>query len=156
MGALLAYAGFVPRQQLLVAQGNGAARTGHLTLVSPAVLLKNAFGFTLAEGSIRPQRRGPGSVWSPLSWLRSAGRWDVSTDEGVETWEASPSQRWMIALGIIATIVLPVAMADTNYDKPAPTQPTRRRYRGFSLARKKSRFYMARWSTAAEVLQHYR
>src|ERR1700719_3728561 len=52
MGALLAYAGFVPLQELLVAQGNGATRTGHLTLASPAVLLKNAFGFTLAVGSI--------------------------------------------------------------------------------------------------------
>jgi len=52
MGILLAYAGFVPLQELLVAQGNGATRTGHLTLVSPAVLLKNAFGFTLAVGSI--------------------------------------------------------------------------------------------------------
>ena len=52
MGVLLAYAGFVPLQELLVAQGNGATRTGHLTLASPAVLLKNAFGFTLAVGSI--------------------------------------------------------------------------------------------------------
>jgi hypothetical protein len=38
----------------------------------------------------------------------------------VETWEASRSQRWIIALGIVAILVLPVAMADTNYDKPAP------------------------------------
>jgi ABC-type multidrug transport system permease subunit len=37
MGVLLAYAGFVPLQELLVAQGNGATRTGHLTLASPAV-----------------------------------------------------------------------------------------------------------------------
>jgi hypothetical protein len=55
MGVLLAYAGFVPLQELLVAQGNGATRTGHLTLASPAVLLKNAFGFTLAVGSMQPQ-----------------------------------------------------------------------------------------------------
>src|SRR5207244_1141850 len=52
MGVLLAYAGFVPLQELLVAQGNGATRTGHLTPASPAVLLKNAFAFTLAVGSI--------------------------------------------------------------------------------------------------------
>jgi hypothetical protein len=38
--------------EFLAAQGNGATRTGHLTLASPAVLLKNAFGFTLAVGSI--------------------------------------------------------------------------------------------------------
>src|SRR5580704_3813525 len=52
MGVLLAYAGFVPLQELLVAQGNGATRTGHLATASPAVLLKNAFGFTLVVGSI--------------------------------------------------------------------------------------------------------
>src|SRR5215469_4234483 len=52
MAVLLVYAGFVPLQELLVVQGNGATRTGHLTLASPAVLLKNAFGFTLAVGSI--------------------------------------------------------------------------------------------------------
>jgi ABC-type multidrug transport system permease subunit len=54
MGVLLVYAGFVPLQELLVAQGNGATRTGHLTLVSPAVLLKNAFGFTLAAFATCP------------------------------------------------------------------------------------------------------
>src|ERR1035438_1417524 len=42
----------IPLQELMVAQGNGATRTGHLTLLSPAVLLKNALGFTLAAGSI--------------------------------------------------------------------------------------------------------
>jgi len=52
MGVLVAYAGFVLLQELLVAQGNGATHTGHLTLSSPAVLLKNAFGFTLAVGSV--------------------------------------------------------------------------------------------------------
>src|SRR3984893_2600656 len=52
VGVLLAYAGLAPLQELLVAQGNGATRTGSLTLASPAVLLKNAFGFTLAVGSI--------------------------------------------------------------------------------------------------------
>ena len=52
MGVLLAYAGLVPLQELMVAQGNGATRTGHLTLLSPAVLLKNALGFTLVAGSI--------------------------------------------------------------------------------------------------------
>ncbi|MGB8474806.1 MAG: hypothetical protein WCE61_12040 [Candidatus Acidiferrum sp.] len=42
MGVLLAYAGFVPLQELLVARGNGATHTGHLTLTSPAVLLSHA------------------------------------------------------------------------------------------------------------------
>ncbi|HEY3883654.1 MAG TPA: ABC transporter permease, partial [Vicinamibacterales bacterium] len=42
MGLVLAYAGLVPLQELMVAQGNGASRTGRLTLISPAVLVKNA------------------------------------------------------------------------------------------------------------------
>src|SRR5450631_1058447 len=56
MGVLLAYAGFVPLQELLVAQGNGATRTGHLTLASPAVLLKNALGFTVIAANIPTTR----------------------------------------------------------------------------------------------------
>ena len=36
----------------MVAQGNGATRSAHLTLGSPAVLLKNALGFALAARSI--------------------------------------------------------------------------------------------------------
>src|ERR1700720_4295522 len=52
MGVLLAYAGFIPLQELMVAQGNGATRTGHLALASPAVLLKNALGVTLVPASI--------------------------------------------------------------------------------------------------------
>jgi hypothetical protein len=121
MGVLLAYAGFVPLQELLVAQGNGATRTGHLTLMSPAVLLKNAFGFTLAVGSIPATTT---RTWISLVIVVivafALAVWAFLRAQGVETWEASRSQRWIIALGIVAIIVLPVAMADTNYDKPAP------------------------------------
>jgi hypothetical protein len=42
MGVLLVYVGLVPLQELLVARGNGATRSGHITLASSAVLLKNA------------------------------------------------------------------------------------------------------------------
>lgn len=121
MGVLLAYAGFVPLQELLVAQGNGATRTGHLTLASPAVLLKNAFGFTLAVGSIPST-----TTWT---WMAVAivlisalvlARWVFLRAQGVETWEATRAQRTTIGLGIIAMVVLPVTMADTNYDAPAP------------------------------------
>src|SRR5215469_9298907 len=52
MGVLLLYAGLIPLQELMVARGNGATRIGHVTLVSPAVLLKNALGFTLASAFI--------------------------------------------------------------------------------------------------------
>jgi hypothetical protein len=121
MGVLLAYAGFVPLQELLVAQGNGGTRTGHLTLMSPAVLLKNAFGFTLAVGSIPATTT---RTWISLVIVVliafALAVWAFLRAQGVETWEASRSQRWIIALGIVAIIVLPVAMADTNYDKPAP------------------------------------
>jgi ABC-type transport system involved in multi-copper enzyme maturation permease subunit len=121
MGVLLVYAGFVPLQELLVAQGNGATRTGHLTLLSPAVLLKNAFGFTLAVGNIPATTT---RTWISLAVIIivafALAVWAFLRTQGVETWEASRSQRWIIALGIVAIIVLPVAMADTNYDKPAP------------------------------------
>jgi hypothetical protein len=121
MGVLLAYAGFVPLQELLVAQGNGATRTGHLTLASPAVLLKNAFGFTLAVGSIpATTARTWISLVAVIGIAFALAVWTFLRAQGVETWETSRSQRWIIAMGIIATVVLPVAMADTNYDKPAP------------------------------------
>jgi hypothetical protein len=121
MGVLLVYAGFVPLQELLVAQGNGATRPGHLTLVSPAVLLKNAFGFTLAVGSIPAT-----ATWTWISLATvvivafALAGWTFLRAQGLETWEASHSQRWTIALGILAIIMLPVVMADTNYDKSAP------------------------------------
>jgi hypothetical protein len=121
VGVLLAYAGFVPLQELLVAQGNGATRTGHLTLASPAVLLKNAFGFTLAVGSIPATTT---RTWICLAAVLivafALAVWSFLRAQGVETWEANRGQRWIIALGIVAIIVLPVMFADTNYDKPAP------------------------------------
>lgn len=121
MGVLLAYAGFVPLQELLVAQGNGATRTGHLTLASPAVLLKNALGFTLAVGSI--------PATTTRTWMAVAvvvlvalalAAWVFLRAQGVETWEATRAQRWAVALVIVAMVVLPVTMADTDYDAPAP------------------------------------
>ena len=121
MGLLLAYAGFVPLQELLVAQGNGATRTGHLTLLSPAVLLKNGFGFTLAVGSIpATTTRTWISLLAVVIGALALAVWAFLRAQGVETWEASRGQRWIIALGIALIIVLPVIMADTNYDKPAP------------------------------------
>jgi hypothetical protein len=121
MGVLLAYAGFVPLQELLVAQGNGATRTGHLTLMSPAVLLKNAFGFTLAVGSIPATTT---RTWISLACVVvgavTLSVWVFLRAQGVETWEAGWGQRWTIVLGIILIAVLPVLMADTDYDKPAP------------------------------------
>ena len=121
MGVLLAYAGFVPLQELLVAQGNGATRTGHLTLASPAVLLKNALGFTLAVGSIPATTT---RTWICLAAVLivafTLAVWAFLRAQGVETWEANRGQRWIIALGIVAIIVLPIMFADTNYDKPAP------------------------------------
>jgi hypothetical protein len=121
MGVLLAYAGFVPLQELLVAQGNGATRTGHLTLASPAVLLKNAFGFTLAVGSIpATTTRTWISLIAVVLFALALGAWIFLRAQGVETWETTRSQRRIIALVIVLLVVLPVTLADTNYDKPAP------------------------------------
>jgi hypothetical protein len=38
----------------------------------------------------------------------------------VETWEATRGQSWIIALGLIAITAVPMTLADTNYDNPAP------------------------------------
>lgn len=121
MGVLLAYAGFVPLQELLVAQGNGATHTGHLTLLSPAVLLKNAFGFTLAAGSIPATTKW---TWMSLAVVvvlaLGLAAWTFLRAQGVETWEASRPQRWTIGMGILLIVLAPTMMADTNYDKQAP------------------------------------
>jgi ABC-type transport system involved in multi-copper enzyme maturation permease subunit len=121
MGVLLAYAGFVPLQELLVAQGNGATRTGHLMLMSPAVLLKNAFGFTLAVGSIpTTTTRTWISLLAVIIGAFALAVWAFLRAQGVETWDATRGQRLILSLGVALIVVLPVAMADTNYDKPAP------------------------------------
>lgn len=46
--------------------------------------------------------------------------WVFLRTQGVETWEASPAQRWTIAAAIAALVVIPVALGDTDYDRPAP------------------------------------
>jgi ABC-type transport system involved in multi-copper enzyme maturation permease subunit len=121
VGVLLAYAGLVPLQELMVAQGNGATRTGHLALASPAVLLKNALGFTLVAAAM------PATTW--LTWVSVAGlvlgsftlaAWVFLRMQGVETWEATRVQRWTLTLALVALFLLPVVLADTNYDAPAP------------------------------------
>jgi ABC-type transport system involved in multi-copper enzyme maturation permease subunit len=121
MGVLLAYVGLVPLQELMVARSNGAATSGHIALASPAVLLKNALGFTLAVGSIPATTR--------LTWISllvvvagsfALALWVFLRAQGVETWEATRGQRWMIALAICTIVLLPVLLADTDYDNPAP------------------------------------
>ena len=121
VGVLLAYAGFTPLQELLVAQANGATRTGHLTLASPAVLLKNALGFTLVAASIPSSTA---RTWISLSIVVvgafALALWVFLRVQGVETWEGSGAQRWIIALAIAALFLVPVTFADTDYDSPAP------------------------------------
>src|SRR6202158_204021 len=115
MGVLLASGGFVPLQELLVAQGNGATRTAHLTLTSPAVLLKNAFGFTLAVGSIpATTTRTWISLLAVVLGAFALAVWAFLRAQGVETWEATRGQRWILSLGIASIIVLPVMIVDTN------------------------------------------
>lgn len=121
MGLVLLYAGFVPLQELMVARGNGATRMGIATLVSPAVLLKNALGFTIAIGSLPATTTG--------TWMSIVGivvgalvlaTWTFLRAQGVETWEASPRQRAIVGSALLAIAVSPVALADRNYDRPAP------------------------------------
>ncbi|HXE62148.1 MAG TPA: hypothetical protein VN519_01330 [Bryobacteraceae bacterium] len=121
MGVLLFYAGLIPLQELMVARGNGATKTGHLTLASPAVLLKNALGFTIAVGSIPAT-----TLYTWLSLFIVAGGalaltyWIFLRAQGVETWEATSAQRSIIVLGILAIAAGPMMLADSNYDRPAP------------------------------------
>jgi ABC-type transport system involved in multi-copper enzyme maturation permease subunit len=121
MGVLLAYAGLIPLQELMVAQGNGATRTGHLTLLSPAVLFKNALGFTLVASSIPATTA---RTWICLASIVAGAFvlavWVFLRVQGVETWEASRRQRWIITVAIISMALLPVVLADTNYDAAAP------------------------------------
>ncbi len=131
MGLLLAYAGFVPLQELLVSQGNGATHSGRLTLASPAVLLKNGFGFALAIGTIPTV-----TLWTWISLgILVAGAfalaaWVFLRAQGVETWETTRSQRWAIALALVAIAFFPVAFADHQYDQPAPAHTAAPAIRG--------------------------
>jgi hypothetical protein len=135
MGVLLAYAFLMPLQELMVAQGNGATRTGHLTLASPAVLLKNALGFTLATNRIPTTTT---RTWISLlavvvgALVLAAGVFLRA--QGVETWEATRRQRWTIALAILAMVLLPTMLADTNYDTVAPRASNAPAIRGLSRA----------------------
>jgi hypothetical protein len=121
MGILLAYVIFIPMQEVMVAQGNGATRTGHITLSSPAVLLKNALGFAFG-GRVIPSA-------TKMTWISLAvivfgsmllAAWVFLRAQGVETWETTRSQRWIIAVAVIAIALFPAIFAETAYDAPAP------------------------------------
>jgi hypothetical protein len=125
MGILLAYAAVVPLQELMVARGNGATRVGALTLLSPAVLLKNALGFTLVTGTI--------PATTTLTWITVVtvvagafvvAAWTFLRLQGVETWETTRRQAWTLTVAIGALCVVPVLFADRNYDVPAPRPNT--------------------------------
>jgi ABC-type transport system involved in multi-copper enzyme maturation permease subunit len=121
MGVLLAYVVFLPMQELMASQGNGATRTGHITLASPAVLLKNALGFALGGRFVPSHTR---MTWISLgvivfgSLLLAA--WVFLRAQGVETWETTRPQRWAIVLAILAIALFPMIFAETTYDSPAP------------------------------------
>lgn len=121
MGLLLAYVGLVPLQELLVARGDGATRTGHIVLASPAVLLKNALGFTLAVGSI-PSTAA--MTWLSLAIVTAGSMvlaaWVFLKAQGVETWETTRGKRWTIGVSLAGLVLLPILLADTGYDKAAP------------------------------------
>src|SRR6202030_338153 len=111
VGVLLAYAGLLPLQELLVAQGNGAGRLGSITLASPAVLVKNALGFTVAVGFIPVTRA---LTWTSLllivvgAWALAA--WVFLRAQGVETWETTSRQRWGNQTGDTGPRALPYSV----------------------------------------------
>lgn len=133
MGILLTYAGLTPLQELLVAQGNGATRTGSLTLASPAVLLKNALGFTFIAGYIPASRALTWvSILIVIGGAFALAAWVFLRAQGVETWETTWSQRWTIAIGLLLIFFFPVLFADRNYDAPAPSGNRAPAIRGLS------------------------
>jgi hypothetical protein len=122
MSLVLVYAGFVPLQELMVARGNGSTRMGIATLVSPAVLLKNALGFTVAVGSL--------PTATTFTWVSFVvlvvgafilAAWVFLSTQGVETWETTMSQRWILGLSLAALAAFPIVFGDRNYDVPAPS-----------------------------------
>ncbi len=121
MGVLMAYAGLLPIQELMVAQGNGDSRTGHLALISPAVLLKNALHFALAAANIPAST---GRTWVSLAVLVTGALalavWVFLRAQGVETWEAGRRQRWTIGLVIAGLLLFPAIVSNTNYDQATP------------------------------------
>jgi len=135
MGMLLAYAFMLPLQELMVAQGNGATRTGHLTLASPAVLLKNALGFALATNRIPSSTT---RTWISLLVVVAGSlvlaAWVFLRAQGVETWEATRRQRWTIGLAILVLLLFPAFVADSNYDTVAPRANNTPAIRGLSRA----------------------
>ncbi len=121
VGLMLFCAVLVPLQELLVAQGYGAKATGHLALASPFNLLKNGLGFTLAAGSV------PAST--ALTWFSFAiivtgsfglAGWIFLRAQGVESWESNSRKSLIITVAIGTLFLLPVMLADTDYDQPAP------------------------------------
>ena len=132
MGVLLAYAALIPVQEVMVSQGNGASRTGHLALLSPAVLLKNALGLALGANRVPATTA---HTWISLVAMVAGALvlavWVFLRAQGVETWEATTRQRWTIALALIALVMLPVTFADTNYDTPTPAPNNAPSMRGF-------------------------
>src|SRR5262249_38188101 len=109
----------------------GATRTGHVTLVSPAVLLKNALGFAIAVGNVPATTRW---TWLSLAVLIAGSMalaiWIFLRVQGVETWEATRRQRWAIGLALLTLAVLPGGFADPDYDKPAPPRTNAPAIRG--------------------------
>ena len=121
MGLLLAYVVFIPMQEVMVTQGNGATRTGHITLASPAVLIKNALGFAFGRSILSATRM----TWISLAILVLGSlvlaAWVFLRAQGVETWETTRPKRWAIFLAILTIALFPVLFAETNYDTPAPS-----------------------------------
>ena len=90
MGVLLAYAGFAAAAGADGLAGQRRHAHGHVTLASPAVLLKNGLGFAVAVGSVPATTMW---TWISLGVLvfgaLALAVWVFLRAQGVETWEAT-------------------------------------------------------------------
>jgi ABC-type transport system involved in multi-copper enzyme maturation permease subunit len=121
VGLMLIFAVLVPLQELLVARGYGASASGHFVLLSPLVLLKNALGFTLAVGTLPATTTATWICFAVvLLGALALAAWVFLKLQGVESWEASRGQRWILAGIVVLLILIPIAQSDTDYTLAAP------------------------------------
>lgn len=121
VAVLLLFAGAVAYQEMTVVRGTAANFAARLAFISPAVLLKNALGFTLVAPLI-PATAPLAAIAFAAVTVGALGlaAWVFLRLQGVETWETTPGKRAALAIGVLILLALPVALAETNYDTAAP------------------------------------
>ena len=68
-----------------------------------------------------PPRGSPGSAFFVIAvGALVLATWVFLSLQGVETWEATTRQRWILTLSLVAIAAFPVVFADRNYELSAP------------------------------------